>query len=267
MSDRDMGSFDEVWDWYRLPEKQRKVADLDRRFPARLRDVRIKCLGVWDTVGSLGIPPNRWLRGWKPCEETYRFHNVILGTHVDHAFQALAIDEQRLAFQPAIWTRDPEAPPEQEIRQVWFPGVHSDIGGGYTQHGASDLALLWMVSRVAPLLNLDLQGLSQELDCSEPHGAGTLHDTFTGAWRYLGRFQRKHGGGANEFIHASVRTRMDSVGYRPAGKFGDPGLPVEPVSDLERKFAWQVARFQKPAELPRRRLSLCDRFVRSLGGG
>jgi hypothetical protein len=71
-----------------------------------------------------------------------------LSSIVDAAYQALAIDEQRAVFEPALW--EPQANSyEQVIEQVWFSGVHSDVGGGYAETGLSDIALTWMVHRAA----------------------------------------------------------------------------------------------------------------------
>jgi uncharacterized protein (DUF2235 family) len=96
---------------------------------------KIRFLGVFDTVGALGVPGLHW--------HTRQFHNVKLGDDVLCARQALAIDETRLKFAPALWegsgpTEDPR------VKQVWFEGAHADVGGGYAETGLSDTALLWM---------------------------------------------------------------------------------------------------------------------------
>ncbi|MFD2937337.1 DUF2235 domain-containing protein [Spirosoma flavum] len=116
----------------------------------------IEMIGVWDTVGSLGIPLplprfryltmfNAWLEGLVLGK--YRFLNVQLNARVHGAYHALAIDENRKAFLPTLWKKDPIAPPEQILEQVWFAGIHSNVGGGYADAGLSDNALLWMVNR------------------------------------------------------------------------------------------------------------------------
>ncbi|MFB8280596.1 DUF2235 domain-containing protein [Nocardia colli] len=102
----------------------------------------INFLGVFDTVGALGVPGLTSLR--------YKFHDVKLAPSVHCARQALAIDERRRNFEPCLW----EVPVEpnvkyrrgfQRVKQVWFEGVHSDIGGGYAECGLSDITLRWMV--------------------------------------------------------------------------------------------------------------------------
>jgi uncharacterized protein (DUF2235 family) len=114
---------------------------------------RIHFIGVWDTVGALGIPAMgpRWL---KPAvallNRRYQFHDTKLSTQVNGAFHALAIDEQRAVFAPTMWHQQPGADgqePKQELKQVWFTGVHCDIGGGYPDTSLSDIALLWMADR------------------------------------------------------------------------------------------------------------------------
>lgn len=93
----------------------------------------VEFVGVWDTVGAHGVPfgPTRLFAP--------RFPDTILGDHVRLACHALAEDEQRAAFQPCLWT-NPESP---RIKQTWFPGWHSDVGGGGTV-GLSDITLRWM---------------------------------------------------------------------------------------------------------------------------
>ena len=110
---------------------------------------RVRFIGVWDTVGALGIPVPT-TRALQKVVATFNrrfaFHDTDLSTHVDGAFHALAIDEQRKAFLPTLWTQQPHAG-NQVLEQVWFSGVHSDVGGGYAASGLSDIALLWMMAK------------------------------------------------------------------------------------------------------------------------
>jgi uncharacterized protein (DUF2235 family) len=125
---RDMHNFDPLWDYYRLPleERRRHEQSFLANFPDRVprEKIIIRCIGVWDTVGSLGIPDSRF------CQKAYSFHDTELGPGVEYAYHALAIDEQRGPFQPAIWRRNAEPRVEQIVEQVWFAGVHSNVGGG-----------------------------------------------------------------------------------------------------------------------------------------
>lgn len=108
----------------------------------------IKFIGVWDTVGALGIPLPIYQ---KYNSNRYKFHDVTLSPTVENACQALAINERRRPFQPAIWEtcksvlNNPDHP--QRLEQRWFAGVHSNVGGGYCESGLSDLALQWIVGK------------------------------------------------------------------------------------------------------------------------
>ncbi|QDS77497.1 hypothetical protein FKW77_000241 [Venturia effusa] len=115
------------------------------------RDVQITAIGVWDTVGSLGLPIAPWLQkiGFSPSLRKYRFYDTAISNDVLNAFQALALDEHRSAFSPTLWEK-PEGN-NTKLKQVWFPGVHSNIGGGCVDTGMSDITLAWMMSQLATL--------------------------------------------------------------------------------------------------------------------
>jgi len=105
-------------------------------------DVPVRFVGVWDTVGALGIP----LRGLRSLTRTkYQFHDTQLSRCVQSAFHALAIDEHRFPFEATLWEYAPKE--GQTIEQVWFSGAHSDVGGGYPQPGHSNIALNWMLEK------------------------------------------------------------------------------------------------------------------------
>ena len=97
-------------------------------------------LGVFDTVGALGVP------GF--MRHAPRFHDVQLSDQVVRARHALAVDETRLKFAPTFWEAPEESPgapvEDDRVKQVWFEGAHSDVGGGYRETGLSDTSLLWM---------------------------------------------------------------------------------------------------------------------------
>lgn len=129
---------------------------------------KVKVVGVFDTVGSLGIPDMVGLNlAWGRTK--YGFHNVKLTENIEHAFQALALDERRKAFRPTLWyipkdlVDDPNRP-TPELKQAWFPGVHINIGGGSsdcfsTMKGDSEnistATLCWMLQCVSPHLTID----------------------------------------------------------------------------------------------------------------
>jgi hypothetical protein len=193
----EMARFIEVWDWYSQPkdERDRNSAALRTLAPNRHQNVEVECIGVWDTVGALGIPGTRF------CAKAFAFYETELGTHVRHAFQALAIDERRGNFQAAVWVpytsqrqQSGEAPPAaaltgpaQVLKQVWFPGVHANVGGGYERHGLSDTSFLWMLAQIdaAHLLALNAGCIGPALDASEPYPTGSLPDSRTLFWRLI----------------------------------------------------------------------------------
>lgn len=108
-------------------------------------DLRIRYLGVWDTVGSLGIP--RVLPISIGLNKRYEFHDTALSRSVEYARHAVAIDERRAPFKPTLWSNvdkfnTPGAPPK--VIQQWFPGDHGGVGGGAAR-GLSNCALLWVL--------------------------------------------------------------------------------------------------------------------------
>jgi len=150
-------------------------------------EVRIKFIGVWDTVGALGIPVE--FLGTQLLNDRWKFHDVKLSTFVDNAFQALAIDEHRKPFKPAIWEQQPNAvATRQRLEQVWFAGVHSDIGGGYPETELSDIALAWMSNRATEC------GLAVDFEAAHitvvPKESGVLHDSMTLYYRAFGELIR-----------------------------------------------------------------------------
>jgi uncharacterized protein (DUF2235 family) len=119
---------------------------------------RIKLLGVFDTVGSYGVPAG--FSGLAPLGRYVTlavfggFEDTQLGPHVDHALHAIGVDERRRPFTPTFWTVKKGDPLPSNIEQNWFPGVHCNVGGGYPEAGLSDIALIWMIARTQALTGL-----------------------------------------------------------------------------------------------------------------
>jgi uncharacterized protein (DUF2235 family) len=151
------------------PRKFVRAIDLRKRAVAFLaanhgQSVPIEFVGCFDTVAALGLPLRAdAIANWIPGLQ-HDFHNFGLRRSVRHAYHALAIDEKRKLFAPVPWTLDegddkredggvkhPGDSPgrdeqnRQTLRQVWFTGVHTDIGGGYPSRGLSDITLAWML--------------------------------------------------------------------------------------------------------------------------
>jgi len=180
-------------------------------------EMKIRFVGVWDTVGALGIPL-RGLRGL--TRGKYEFHDTQLSGIVEHAYHALAIDERRSPFEATLWEEVPK--PGQWVEQVWFAGVHSDIGGGYPESQLSDVALEWMLAKAAEKgLALDPE-VQREFTLAPDGVRGQLHDSKTGLYRLTKGFDRPIGTkpraeGGTQSVHPSVLERWDAdPSYRPA---------------------------------------------------
>lgn len=129
----------------RNEEKRNKKADKFLRLNRRMK-ANIRFLGCYDTVGALGLPSRTLsvlLDGFPLFR--HKFHNFRLSENVENAFHALAIDDERRTFHPKMWDR--EADPDQTIRQVWFCGMHTDVGGGYERQELSDIPLVWLTQQ------------------------------------------------------------------------------------------------------------------------
>ncbi len=174
------------------------------------RETGIKFIGVWDTVGSLGIPVNalNWI-----TRRRHQFHDTTLSSWIANAFHALAIDEKRKSFKPTLWQRLADA--NQRVDQVWFAGAHSNIGGGYPDARLSDLALMWMLARAR---ECDLALDQTVVDSFRPGYDGRVYESRRGIFRLLGSHIRPLGSQPEESLDPSVDERMrdDTLSYAPA---------------------------------------------------
>jgi uncharacterized protein (DUF2235 family) len=206
---------------------------------------RIRFIGVWDTVGALGIPLSG-VPGLKKISKRWAFHDTALSSIVDAAYQALAIDEQRGLFEPAIWAPQTGSK-DQVIEQVWFSGVHSDVGGGYAKSGLSDIALTWMVHRAASC-GLEFKpgavvpapgsiglpsGISAIVD---PQPKGDIHDSRTNVYRLTRTVVRGIGqkDPAHEYAGSTAIARRDAAecNYRSSGLKDYLATPDHQIIDV-----------------------------------
>ena len=159
--------------------------------------VNIEFMGVWDTVGALGIPLDLFEHH---NAKKYSFHDTRISRIIQNACHALAIDEKRKAFKPTIWTTPVQRP---STRQAWFSGVHSDIGGGYRETGLADITLMWIVNKARKSgLAVDM-GYLKMLHAQS--GEEKLHNSYTGQFRLIGEFLRPVGlTNSDESVHPSV---------------------------------------------------------------
>jgi uncharacterized protein (DUF2235 family) len=188
-------------------------ATLFRKTYAVEETTRIKFIGVFDTVGALGNP----LYMKSLLSRRNQFHDTNLSSRVDNAFHALAIDEKRKNFEATLWHQQPHSI-GQVLEQVWFPGVHSDVGGGFpeTESGLSDIALKWMLEKAQNCK------LSFESIALKPDPMVKLHESYTGFYRLQPKLFRPIGfdepskGNTNESLHSSVMQRCNGdLNYRP----------------------------------------------------
>jgi hypothetical protein len=211
-------------------------------------ETRIRFIGVWDTVGSVGIP-SVGLGLTKLVNRRWGFHDTQLSTTVDAAFQALAIDELRRPFEPTLWQRSPDAA-DQHVEQVWFTGDHCDVGGGHRDSALADIALLWMIQR-AESCGLAFRdnayrrpdggtprGFDRQTFLVGPNPRGQIHGARRWIYRVLRPYHRPIGAkdAATESVARSalVRHENPSQSYAPrqlvAYLRGEPRVTDVPVT-------------------------------------
>ena len=166
-------------------------------------------VGVWETVGALGL-----------LLRLRRFKHNRLSPGVATAVQALAVDERRACFKPTLWD-EAALGKNQSVRQVWFAGVHADVGGGYRDRDLAAITLDWMLEH-AERSGLRLQ--PQGIDRSAGNPAGRMHRSYRALWPLLGHHMRAIAADAD--IHVSVRQRRRSrPDYAPENLPTVPGTP------------------------------------------
>jgi uncharacterized protein (DUF2235 family) len=219
-----------VADAYALYRQRDESADTDQAKAFRdrySRRIEINFLGVWDTVGALGIPLQalQWLNA-----KEYAFHDTELSGIVQKAAHAMAIDEFRVDYQVTPWA--PVVKPGQDVEQRWFIGAHADVGGGYESRLLSDMSLAWMQGKAAAV-GLEIDS-SQIPPVAKPNWMHPATDSYL---RFLdGAYARTHprfyrtmqiGTGLNEVVDESVINRCrDDADYRPQ----NPGFPAPLIS-------------------------------------
>lgn len=219
-----------VADAYALYRQRDESADTDQAKAFRdrySRQIRIKFLGVWDTVGALGIPLQalHWLNA-----KEYAFHDTELSRIVQNGAHAIAIDEFRIDYQATLWA--PVVKPGQDVEQRWFIGAHADVGGGYQSRLLSDITLAWMQGKAAAV-GLAIDGSEIPLVTKE----NWMQPPTDSYGQFLdGAYARTHpphyrsiqtGTGLNEVLDASVLNKCrDDPSYRPK----NTGFPVARMS-------------------------------------
>jgi uncharacterized protein (DUF2235 family) len=201
----------------------------------------IEFIGVWDTVAAYGLPMDEMTRGISNWVWPLELPNRILSPRVKCARHALALDDERTTFHPVLWTEEgesgtlaPSTIDNERLVQVWFVGMHANVGGGYPDDAVSFVPLTWLVEesikhglvfKAAPFADPD----SVKLITSSQDKDGRLYDSRSGLGAYYRYGPRKVSDLCNDRavgvsmplpkIHESVFDRIDSGcnAYAPIG--------------------------------------------------
>lgn len=165
--------------------------------------IPVHFLGVWDTVGALGIPDDMALLNMVDTLHDYTFHDTVLSPAIVHARHAVALDEMRATFQPTLWTGVAD---KRDAIQLWFAGVHADVGGGYPETGLSDIALQWMVDEAEQAGLAFNTAIVRQI---KPAAQGVLHDSCHGVFELLPTQPRSAPQlGVDPSVHSTVAQRQ-----------------------------------------------------------
>jgi hypothetical protein len=176
-------------------------------------------VGVWDTVGAMGIP----LTDLDKVDQRYEFHDTGLSKIVKNAYHALSIDETRPEFIPTLWTSKPK--PGQTVEQMWFAGVHSEVGGG-KKPSLTNVPLRWMQDKAQEnglefdpkqIANIDKEKF---INARVTNHFKPLSRNFYPLWAWINK-KRPHvrpiGGTQIESVHDLVFEKISAPGnsYKP----------------------------------------------------
>jgi uncharacterized protein (DUF2235 family) len=192
----DLTGFETVWNHYRVDPtvrsgaKQGSTSDKEAiasynsmaAQDAIHADRSVKCVGVFDTVGSYGVPAGIGLAalGRYFTLAALGFHDTSFGSHIDVGLHAIAVDERRRPFVPTFWTARKGERPRGQVEQTWFAGVHCNVGGGYPDAGLSDEALIWMIARMTALTGLEFDAARVKAATSAANLNGEVYDSSKG---------------------------------------------------------------------------------------
>ncbi|WP_163931271.1 DUF2235 domain-containing protein [Paraferrimonas sp. SM1919] len=199
----------------------------------------IEFIGVFDTVGALGIPNDKEFFNLFDNPEKYQFHDTKLGDTVKHACHAVAIDEKRGSFTPTLWQADPR------VKQRWFAGVHSDIGGGYKENGLSDCTLDWIIQEAQSHGLLFSEHMLEQI---QPNPLGRLHNSYKGVMKVLRSNPRAIPRMDAPEVDQTAKIRLANPPinqgfYRPLNHFKNNQASVEVMADI--RWNWTGVYLQK----------------------
>lgn len=187
--------------------------------------IEIEVLGVWDTVKALGLPYPILNRLAPMATE---FHDHSLTANTKHAYQALALDENRRSYTPLPWRIDRDYP--GKVSQMWFSGAHPDIGGQVAERPVartlSNIPLVWMLENAEEcglLLPKDWRHEFPQNPATSMLGAYHGH-----AKLFISRGPRQITESSGEAIHPSVYERMKQIRrYKPRARLNQKKIVLE----------------------------------------
>ncbi len=194
---------------FKLYKKKNNADDVTRFIGDYCFDsalVSVHCIGVWDTVSALGFPLSA-VQSLNPFSSRWHgFHDARLHKEVKYGYQALCIDDQRKVFAPELWDES-DIPDSQTLEQVWFVGMHSNVGGGYRRTGLSDITLQWMIEKTQAA-GLHLWEDYQNKVLMLPAADGKIYDSRSGIAKVYIKAERAIPDNAK--IHKSVFQRIEN---------------------------------------------------------
>jgi len=237
--------------WFSIGRLLRRMVFLWKRYPDYKKSVdekvEIEFLGLWDTVAALGFPQILLLDHIVNFFRRHKFYNYQPHKCVKNIYHALAIDDERRTFWPLVWDekkyidqRKKASLSDGKIEQVWFPGAHSNVGGGYPRSGMANITLDWMMEKIKAhrTVAFDEEKKPKDIDewglvlkrmpvkkaKADANSHGKIYDSRGGGdlfYRYQPRpikeeFEKRIKGPVR--IHRSVfeRMRLRTAGYAPA---------------------------------------------------
>lgn len=150
----------------------------------------IEFVGVWDTVDAYGLPIDELTRAWDKVIWPLTAKDRNLSKRIKRARHALALDEQRESFEPMLWNEEGDKESDRRILQVWFPGVHSNVGGGYPDESLAFIPLNWMIEESTKNNGLKYHQSLRDWHAEQANHNGPLYDSRGGVgnfYRYLPR--------------------------------------------------------------------------------
>jgi uncharacterized protein (DUF2235 family) len=214
------------------------------------KNLKIEFMGIWDTVSSLGAPQIRELDYIIDIFIPHKFYDLEPENCVKHVYHAIAVDDERRTFWPLVWNEksfygeddngaeDNNAEDKRKgkiIEQVWFPGMHSNVGGGYHRQELANVTLDWMIARleqhreIAPNGGIDFKSDIENDANADADPFGKLHNSRDGLaifYRYnprpieklcKDRLSQLNSSKGKVKIHDSVirRMKMEIANYAP----------------------------------------------------